>query len=109
MSFELKSMVTCLTLAIAKVISLFSHKLSNTPHSYQSKKLLKPSNKQTEALEHFLSLCQKKELISFIPTKSDLYGQPNINKIIYNQKLKNIPSLLGMLNPSVELIISSSS
>lgn len=96
MLVEVKLVSTNSTLVNAKVMSLLSYKLSNISQSYQSKKLLKPSNKQTEALEQFLSIYQKKERSSLNPIK-DLLGQIKSNKKISKTKKLKIPSNLGNL------------
>lgn len=95
MLVEIKLVATNSTLANAKVVNLLSHKLSNISQSYQSKKFLKPSNKQTEALEHFLSIYQKKEHSSLNPIK-DLLGQIKSNKKISKTKKLKIPGVLGI-------------
>lgn len=95
MLVEVKLVATNSTLANAKVINLLSHKLSNISQSYQTKKLLKPSNEQTEALEHFLSIYQKKEHSSLNPIR-DLLGQIKSNKKISKTKKLKIPSNLGI-------------
>lgn len=71
MLVELKPVNAQVALDNAKAINLFVYSLSNILQSYQ-----------------------EKEVNSFIPTKPDHYGQPN--KIIQNQKLKNIPGSLGI-------------
>ena len=101
MSLKSLQLVTQSTLAFAKVISLLSQQLSKAHQSYQAKNFLKTSRNDTKTLEYFLSIYQKKELCSLIPTKSDHLGHSNPNKGIPNQNQKpiEIPSLLGI--PSI--------
>jgi hypothetical protein len=110
MSLKSLQLITQSALANAKVVGLFSQQLSSAYQSYQAKKFLKTSRSSTKTLEYFLSIYQKKEHSSLIPTKSDHLGHSNPNKGIsnQNQKLIKIPSLLGI--PSIvskETLISN--
>lgn len=101
MSLKLLQLFTQTSLANAKVINLFFQQFSKAHQSYQAKKFLKTSRNSIKTLEYFLSIYQKKEDSSLIPTKSDHLGHSNPNKGIPNQNQKaiKIPSLLGI--PSI--------